>query len=1383
VSLFDVRRVYAGIRLLFLLCLLFTSLGIHSAHAERLLVLVSSRNIPEVVAGAHQSIEQNPDLTIQVRSVDQWQQLNSSAQARLLQNTDTVLMAGVFGDPVPSLVSLLEYQKTASVIVLHSDHRLMRLSRDSEGLTLRDAPLEALMSDPKEGESLEQWMRLLLNQYPEYRRWLLARFYWLGRTSSAMKGLFDLLSQPTDGHETWVLPTLSDSLRISVDGVTTSFSEWEVERYARWTVLLDYETGDRLGEAAVNDALCQTIKDKAGSDMGCLVVFARWGEATLEAMHYLEVHKDKLASLVSLQSFVLGGSEGREAATEYLKRLNVPVINALNLTDQTEMEWRLSESGIPADAVHYKMAMPEIQGLSQSTVVSALDGRTIDPLTGAELSILTPIKTQVEHLANRISRWARLQRLPNAQKKVAIIYYNHPPGRHNIGADNLNVPASIWAILNTLKQQGYHVGDIPESEEALLDLLQQRGINLPEDGSALQQQARHGITVSADQYLLWFKTLPKSLQQEMQLGPLGFLDAQVRLAIQNGQLSQVKSLTDRALGDLIHAVEGASHPAKGSVIRWLDALRALYQSPTLDESALLQAASLIQQITDQGIEGIRGWGPAPGRVMVSGGQLVIPGLVFGNVFIGPQPPRGWELNEELLHANLSFPPTHQYLAFYRYISQTFKADALIHLGRHSTYEFLPRHRVGMSEEDYPAQIAGDLPGIYPYIVDGVGEGIQAKRRGIAVIVDHLTPPLAATELYDQLLGLRQLVESYEAAPESAIAMRQRAVTQIKQQVEALNMAEALEANMQAELDTRGVEHFDQVDDTLLVHEVGHYLTQLQESFMPLGLHKFGVEWSEEAVQTLWRSMQQNDTLDETLLIALRASPSQEMNSLLRGLKGQFIEPGNGNDPIRTPSVLPTGRNFYALDGSLIPSRLGYAVGKSLAEQLDDQPLKPTERASESVVLWASDVVRDEGAMIGFGLARMGIEPIWNSRGIVKGLKRIPLEHGKKRHDILFTTSGLFRDLYGAQIEWLDQAVLIALDGASLTIRSQYPELTPALNTALAPLGVLQNNGQESLDDNELARQWVNDLLAAKARGEDLNQAGTEATYRLFGVPPGAYGAGVNRLVERSGAWNDRKEVADVYLLRMGHAYGRDRSGTPAQGVFKQRLSRVGVTYLGRASHLYGLIDNNDAFDYLGGLNMAVEMTAGAPPKGFVLSHSDSDRLDVKPLEAALYGELKGRFLNPQWIKPLMQQGYSGARTMGSEFLEYLWGWQVTSPELIQSWVWDDVKSVYLDDQYQLGMDAFLRDGHNVHVRTNMIALMLVAAQKGFWKTDQATLQQLSEEFVALVAEHGFPGSGHTQVDHPVMEWMKTYLTEEQQSVLDQLRDRTRVELFDDNAIH
>jgi len=557
--------------------------------------------------------------------------------------------------------------------------------------------------------------------------------------------------------------------------------------------------------------------------------------------------------------------------------------------------------------------------------------------------------------------------------------------------------------------------------------------------------------------------------------------------------------------------------------------------------------------------------------------------------------------------------------------------------------------------------------------------------------------------------------------------------------------------------------FDAADDDLLAHEVGHYLTKLQEKFMPHGLHIFGRPWKQDSIDLMLESMKKGGIDDPEVARKLAASPLNEMRALLAGLDGRFIEPGKGNDPLRSPEALPTGRNFHAVDGDILPTRIGYQMGASLAAKASAR--ERSDAGSEGILLWASDAVRDEGVMVAFALAMMGAEPVWNARGIVNDVRLVP---GAVRRDALVTTSGLFRDLYPNLIRLIDRAGRMSLAASAAGIAEQEPALREALESALAPLGSSAGAGggsngasaawgREPTANNRVAREWLVRVRALQASGMPLADAGRAAAQRIFGDAPGAYGAGVNRLTERSGAWRERDEIGKAYRNRMGHAYGLDASGEANHAAFDVALDGITRTYHGRASNLYGLLDNNDAFDYLGGLSLAVESRTGRVPEALILQHAQPGRADVEPLASAMLGELRGRFLNPAWIKPLMGHGYAGARTMGQEFLENLWGWQVTRPDLVKNWAWDEVKSVYFDDAHKLGLPQFLGQRHNAHAKAHMLAIFMVAAEKGYWKTDEATIRKMGGELARLVASNGLPGSGHTAPDHPMWQWLSPQL--------------------------
>lgn len=1334
---------------LLLLCAWTAFAGV--AAADTLVVITSEASAPEFAAAADRLQAGGTPHRLRFLSTAQVARATDTELSALFQAADALILAAVFGDDAARVLERLRVHAPPTVVPLHGDAALLTFAR------VRGVPAFVGLRPDAAADALRQ-----LCERPTPRAQAgaalspeaflaRARRYRAGRGVLDLSHLLAFVLSPAGERDAVPAPGPAQPVRFLVPdapafGRATSLAQLTGDVVA----LFDYAQADQAGDRDTHKALCEQL---AQHGLGCVSVLAGWGEPSIEALDQLAQAAQRpglsLRALVLFQDFVVGGGAGAKRAEAALARLDVPLFKAIRMAERDVDGWRLSEDGLPDDSVHYRLAMPELQGVGQPFVVAAAGPAQTHAGTGLELRLRMPIADELAALARRIAAFRRLATTPNADKRVAIVYYNHPPGRHNIGADNLDVPRSLLSILRRLRADGYDTGPLPKDEQALLALLQARGVNLPEDQRALARMAERVARVSAADYQRYFDRLPDSARRRLSDGPLGGLLATVETGLSAGADAALAARVERVLGDVRHCIEGAVHPERDRALALLDQLADHYQAARSgSRDALARAAAATTALRATGIEGLSGWGPPPGRVMTHAGDLLVPGITFGKVFIGPQPPRGWELNEELLHANLAFPPPHQYLAFYEYLRSQHRADAVVHLGRHSTYEFLPGRRTGLGAEDFPRIVLGDLPSLYIYIVDGVGEGIQAKRRGQAVIIDHLTPSLSTTPLYDELLSLRQLVESYEAGAGVEGHAGARALSEIRATVERLHLRAELEASMRPELDARGI-GYDEVDGELLVHEVGHYLTKLQERFMPHGLHVFGQPWDKPAVDRMLVSMAGPGKRPSAAeRVALSGSPAREAEALLSALSGRFVGPGPGNDPVRTPEVLPTGRNFHALDASLLPTRLGYKLGAELAARARASAQDAQE--SEAIVLWASDTVRDEGAMIAFGMDMLGVSPEWNSRGIVQGLQRLPLADGRLRRDTTFVSSGLFRDLYGHLIDWLDRAVLVALDGSARTIARDHPELAAALSAAMAPIASERDPGDEALSDNCVAARWVEDARALLAQGMPAELAGVQAAARIFGDAPGTYGAGINRLAERSGAWHSRAELADTYVDRIGHAYGGGRAGQPLHAAFKRRLSRTARTYLGRASHLYGVLDNNDVFDYLGGLGMAVEAERGAPPSESVVQHADPDATGIEALPAALLSELRGRHLNPGYLQPLMAHGYAGARTMGSAFVENLWGWQVTSPHIVKSWVWDEVKAVYLDDKHGIGLSEFLSEGPNVHVKTNMQAVLLVAAHKGFWDARPEELQALSEAFARAVVEHGLPGSGHTRPDHPVM---------------------------------
>jgi cobaltochelatase CobN len=1355
------------------------ALVLPAAFGATVVGVVSERSAAEMAAGAERFLAAHPDHKVVLRTPEQISRLDGKALQSLIRQADALLLAAVFGDQVGRLERVIRAQladRDFPLLAINGDRALTRLSRLDDRMVLDgldDTTLNDLMKAPEPGADVKAHRAGLRERFPRQVPWLEGRGLYQGRTPEHLDALLR-----------WML--VQTGLDLSVPNLPPRaliryYRNGEaMEQPANLNLqpgpvvtLLDLDSGDRPGDRALLDATCGALEDRG---IQCFAILSRWGGASLEAVRTLDsaVGPATLSGIVSLQDFTIGGGEGRRQVTEELTRLDVPVIKGLRLASRTANQWQLSIDGIPSDKVHYKLAMPELQGVSQPMVLATAEPEVIDEHTGVALTLTQPVADRVETVADRLKRWRALQSKPNADKRVAIIYYNHPPGRQNIGADNLDVPASLYEMLTWLKAQGYDTGPLPESPEALTDLIQERGVSLPDDPRALREMVGEVASMDSDTYRRYLETLPAVVQQEMAHGPMGYLHERLEQAHGMGEKDLATGLLNRGIRDLRHLIEHIQHPDRKKALTRLDEYEALWQRRLNEGGHRRELEAGRDALLSTGIPGLQGWGEAPGQSMVVNDRLIFPGLRFGNIYIGPQPPRGWEVDEELLHANMTFPPTHQYVGFYHWLRDHYQADALVYLGRHSTREFLPRRRAGLTGDDYPDLLGGDLPLIYPYIVDGVGEGIQAKRRALGVMISHLTPPLAATELYDELLELRQLVETWESANEPDSPTRERALVMLREKIQELDISEDLEQEIAGEMGLSVDEvSVDELSPDLLVHEAGHYVTDMQEHFMPLGLHVFGRDWDKDMVDTMLSSMAgEAETPEATWRQNLEISPASERQSFLAALEGRFVPPGQGNDPLRTPAVLPTGRNFHALSDDLIPTRVAWSLATELTvETMADKGRKKDE--SDALVLWASDTVRDEGVMIAFGMKLLGIRPIWNSRGIVKGLERLPAGPDTDtpvRRNVVFTTSGLFRDLYESQLEWLDLASRYALAGAAKTIETKHPQLTEALEQALSELPeAMREPGNETLATNEVAARWVADTRVLLAAGASAQDAGAEAAYRVFGTAPGAYGAGVNRLATRSGAWQDRQQLGNAYRRRMGHVYGKGSQGEPAHQAFDRQLQGVGHTYLGRASHLYGLLDNDDGFDFQGGLSNAVEHLRGEPPQNQVLQYADPKNPRVDSLQRALQVELRARNLNPQWLAPLMEHGYAGARTMGSDFLDNLWGWQVTSPQVLRSSMWDEINDVYFQDRHDLGLDDFLAEGHNVHVKTHMQAIALLAVKRGYWEADVFTRKALARDFAGNIIDHGLPGSGHTRPGHPLMDWVAEQLEPQQREAFESAR--------------
>jgi cobaltochelatase CobN len=702
------------------------------------------------------------------------------------------------------------------------------------------------------------------------------------------------------------------------------------------------------------------------------------------------------------------------------------------------------------------------------------------------------------------------------------------------------------------------------------------------------------------------------------------------------------------------------------------------------------------------------WGrPEDSDIMIRNGKFIIPCIKLGNLILAPQPSRGWSDDPEKLYHSPILYPHHQYTAFYFWLQKIIQPDVMISLGTHGTHEWLPGKQAGLSAACSPEVLIGDIPNLYPYIVDDVGEGIQAKRRGRGVIVDHAVPPFKKGGLYEDYTKLAALISEYNAATSEKIK---------KTKLERIRKM-TVQLGLNKDLDIKSVD-----EDAL--EKIEHYILELKTEMIPYGLHTFGISPAGEGLkETAEAIAYKSDHSANFFKTQLSACGPSEMKSLIRGLRGGYIPPASGNDPIRNPESLPTGKNFYGFDPDKVPSKEAWESGKKAADQLIGAYRKKHDGKFPEqigVILWSVETIRDEGINVATALRLLGMRPVWDKRDKVTGVAPVPgKELARPRIDVLLQMSGLFRDTFPTAALMLDRAVKQA---AMLTDVENYVK-----------------------NHTEKIRKRLLDLGYTAAEAEKMS------TVRLFSAKPGAYGTKVDDMTGASGLWEKDDVVAEQGFINMvSYGYSSDIWGKPLKEIFRQNLKKVDATVHSISSNLYATMDNDDMFQYLGGLSMAVRKESGKDPDVFVSMQKTLGQGHTEPLSATVGRELRSRYLNPKWIQGMKKEKYAGAREM-AEFMENMWGWQVTIPNAIDKTNWEQTYQVYVEDKYGLELKAFF-NRENPWAYQSMTARMLEAVRKGYWKADEKMKKKLAAQYARNVVEKGVACCDHT-CNNPLLNQM------------------------------
>ncbi|MDW7731774.1 MAG: cobaltochelatase subunit CobN [Methanolobus sp.] len=967
-----------------------------------------------------------------------------------------------------------------------------------------------------------------------------------------------------------------------------------------------------------------------------------------------------------------------------IEELGVPVMNAILNGYMNTSQWIETSTPLPVTNM-LRIYGPETEGLIDPIMIGAQEN--IQAGSGTVAQYIAQ-EGQVQWLVDRTIAQANLGIKNEAEKKVAIIYYNHGGGKDNIGASYLEVTPSIVNLLEGMADTGYDVDInlIPNRTE-LVDLMIHQGRNVgtwaPGELEALVETGEVEL-IPESTYLSWFNELSEERREE---------------------------------------------------------------------------------VTEM-------WGEAPGEIMVytddNGDKfIVIPKISLSdNVILAPQPTRGWLQDNEVLYHDEELPPHHQYIAFYLWLQHEFDADVMVNMGRHGTVEWLPGKDFCLLSDEWPAIMVGDIPVIYPYVMDGMGEGMQAKRRGNAVVIDHLIPPVISAGLYGNYSLLSSEITTYHTSA-SEESLKQAHLQEIVNLTLELGLDD--QVNMSLAENNESVDHF--------LDELTDVLYELRSQSMPYGLHVLGEAPEGQALVGMVNSMLGDEfstmvaiyndsesaptdllslvllenvsTTDAQMQILLGNSTADistklntsinyakllsesenEIQQVLKVMNGEYINPNLGGDPVLRPETLPSGSNFYAFDEQLIPTKQAWEDGKALVDQWLAEYYAANGEYPTKVgyILWAGESTRHEGIMESQLLYMMGIEPVWNDDSSkVEDVRYInSTELGRPRIDVIVQISGLYRDTFPMKVQLIDKAVRLAYE-----------------------------QGKTDEYDNYVTRNTDTLQLVLNETIQDGNLSLDIAQFRIFGPADGAYGTGMANAVDASDTWENNTELAELYIDKMSYVYGQNIWGQTIEEyigqqtgqsieiddslLFENNLNDTRAIFHSRSSSTYGSLDTDDFYQYMGGLYNAIKYISGDAPEAYVVNLQDLSDLEIQTLQTYIANEMYARYFNPTWISGMQQHGFEGAREMES-FLENLWGWEALDPDLISDDVWDKVYENYFANAE---LSGWLKE-NNPYAYQSMVARMTETIRKDSWDASDETMRSLVSEQIKSVIKSGATCCHHT----------------------------------------
>jgi cobaltochelatase CobN len=1046
--------------------------------------------------------------------------------------------------------------------------------------------------------------------------------------------------------------------------------------------ILFYRSHYLAGNTLPIDALCEALTARNLTPVPIFVSSVRDLEVQEALLTYFKPSDDSpIQLLLNTTSFSLAKIqlEGEnEEELKLWKTLDIPVFQVI-LSGGTLEQWENSFSGLSPRDVAMNVALPEVDGRIITRAISFKAIATWNEKIETDVVTYQPQQDRIEFVADLAANYVQLANTKIRDRKIAIILANYPnkDGRLANGV-GLDTPASCIKILEALEAEGYYLENYPKTGEELIERLT-KGVTNDLESKEFRQINQ---VLSLENYQDYFTSLPKENQS--------------------------------AINE-----------------RW-------------------QAYFKNQKLTN----------------------IAISGIQCGNIFIGIQPSRGYDFDPSLNYHAPDLEPTNEYLAFYYWLRKKFNTSAIIHLGKHGNLEWLPGKSLALSKECYPEIALNAIPNFYPFIVNDPGEGSQAKRRSHAVILDHLTPPLTRAGLYGNLQQLENLIDEYYEA-QSLDPTRLKIIsdrlteliteTQLHQDLginpsdkesiaQFLSVADGYLCELKEAQIRDGLHIFGECPQDALLNnlilaiarspsfnrlgftqalaqdlnlEINPLITPLNELFNYSNRINFldfpqsfrdklknirivgdVVEILEDygllLIENLINQSEFPDNLPETTkilhwiqtnLLPSLEQTSQEITNLLKGLNGQYIPSGPSGAPTRgRPEVLPTGRNFYSVDIRAIPTETAWDVGRKAAEVLVERYTQDHGEYPKTLAIsiWGTSTMRTGGDDLSQVLALLGVRPVWDgaSRRVVDFEILSLGALGRPRIDVTVRISGFFRD--------------------------SFPNLIQLLNSAIQAVSLLE----EPAEMNPLAAKVQSESIFLQQQGVSIEEAQTRASYRIFGSKPGAYGAGLQGLIE-SQNWQSDEDLATAYINWGCYAYDQNGVGQGVPDAFKERLKQLDIVLHNQDNREHDLLDSDDYYQFQGGLTVAVRALTGKNPELYFGDNAVPENPKVKLLTEEINKVYRSRVINPKWIEGVMRHGYKGAFEMAAT-IDYLFAYDATA-NCVEDFIYEGVTKAYLFDEK---VQNFIQSKNPWALR-DMAERLLEANQRGLWRSPTPeTLDQL-----------------------------------------------------------